>query len=101
MLAADPSLFGYSEERSHIELKIKALTRTLEREGAGKSAVIHAVTQVLIDLCLEPDDLTATEKIGIMRHNGRALLAIVEEIDDRSDAIERNRAIGLSDTAKN
>lgn len=101
MPVTDPSLLSYGETRSEIELQIMAAARRLEVEGTDKANVIHAVAQILIDLCLEDDDLPARDKIEIMRHNGRCLLTIVEEVEDRIAAIDRSRAAGLPDASRN
>jgi hypothetical protein len=101
MATSELSLLGFSDERSALERQIEAVARELVADGSTKSAVVHALAQVLIDLCLEEDQVSVSEKIGIMRHTGRSLLAIVEEIEDRIGAIERSRIVGLPDNSRN
>jgi hypothetical protein len=95
----EPSLLGYETTRSEIEKRLTAAARALI--GDDKAAVVHGLVQVAIDLCLEDDDTPGFDAVGIMRHNGRSLLEIVQEITDRADAIERTRALGLPDTVRN
>jgi hypothetical protein len=101
MSESGTELLSFRTERSEIEQRAKAFARTLEAEGIDKGTVIHAVQQTLLDLCLEEDHLRAGEKIEIMRHCGRTFLAIVGEVEDRISAIDRNRAVGLADSATN
>jgi hypothetical protein len=62
--------------------EIGQLTLKLRDAGTPKLAVIHAVRQVLITLCLEhPSDGPAAPKIKLMRNLGETFLAIVEEIE--------------------
>ncbi len=101
MAVTDFSMLGFSDERSAMERRLKASVRGLVTDGSEKAAVLHGIAQVLIDLCLEEDQVPVHEKIALMRHTGRSLLAIVAEIEDRIGAIERSRTVGLADTSRN
>jgi hypothetical protein len=97
----DVSTLTFGEERSPLALRIRSFAASLAVDGVNAVQVIRGVEQALLDLYLDDDGLKVDYKIRLMRECGNTLLAMVDALEDRIDAIERSRAAGLPDSARN